>query len=288
MGDLTNQKTASQMHVAPWIAIHCWQYAQFPQYFLNIYPTFTQHFRKISPRFPQDFELHHRKRIIVKILPFCLFSKGCCCFLALFQIKGSQPGRSSQLDCEDASGQPEMWQFEIVVAASANPKSSLPRPGVPDVEDIQLWVVSSGRNPDLCIPLSLTLILFLPLCPCQLSTFVAKYEMNAQIYTSLSQTSRSRTSCPLLFCGNPALCSDSAWWAHFSALLAICDAGMYIDEVGSYAAFVRVRPAYIRSRLPPNSSGPFTTTAPLPVGAGQLMKNKLASLIDSTSLSETC
>ena len=56
----------------------------------------------------------------------------------------------------------------------------------------------------------LTLILFLPLCPCQLSTFV---EMNAQIYTSLSQTSRSRTSCPLLLCGNPALCSDSAWCA---------------------------------------------------------------------------
>ena len=88
------------------------------------------------------------------------------------------------------------------------------------------------------------------------------------------------------FCVETQLSAPTVPGVH-SALLAICD-GMYIDEVGSYAAFVRVRPAYIRSRLPPNSSGPFTTTAPLPVGAGQLMKNKLASLIDSTSLSETC
>ena len=110
---------------------------------------------------------------------------------------------------------------------------------------------SSGRNPDLCIPLSLTLILFLPLCPCRLSTFPAKYECtNLHLSLSLScgqqqqqqqqqQQTSSRTSCSLLLCGNPALCSNS------SSTLCTLGEGMYIDEV----AFVHVRPAYIRSRL---------------------------------------
>ena len=135
------------------------------------------------------------------------------------------------------------------VSAFANPKSSLPCPGVPDVEDVELWVgLIECRHPDvtpICAFLSplhwFSSFHFVP------AGFLHSLQsMNAQIYTSLSlscgqqqQQTSSRTSCSLLLCGNPALCSNS------SSTLCTLGEGMYIDEV----AFVHVRPAYIRSRL---------------------------------------
>ena len=61
--------------------------------------------------------------------------------------------------------------------------------------------------------------------------------------------------------------APTAVHVYFCALVTFVT--MYIHEVGGYAAFVDVRPAYIRTWLP----GPFTTTTALPLSTCQMEKS---------------
>ena len=100
------------------------------------------------------------------------------------------------------------------VSAFANPKSPLPRPGVPDVgqqqEQESWWAPIECRHPDVdwildtCIPHSY---------PCTLSPpplygSAAKYECKNlhPLSCGQQQQTSSRTSCSLLLCRNPAPC----------------------------------------------------------------------------------
>ena len=131
------------------------------------------------------------------------------------------------------------------------------------------------RHPDvtlISIPLSLTLILSPALCPRLLCAHPAKYECKTlHLPLSLLWAAAANQQQQQDFLFTAFVSKPSSPPQYISVHLYPIVAAMYIHEVGGHAAFVHVRPAYIRTRLPANYSGPFTTTTPLPAGAEHLM-----------------
>ena len=189
------------------------------------------------------------------------------CRLSSIMYQPWNPPFSIELcPCQLAAGNMTVWDCGDPVC----PLLLIPNPpGVPDVGHQCLRIES--RHPDvtlICIPP--------PSLPCTLSpsAFYIRCCCGVWMYNfPLLWAAANQQQQDFLFTAfvSKPRSAPTAVHVYFCALVTFVT--MYIHEVGGYAAFVDVRPAYIRTWLP----GPFTTTTALPLATCQMEKSDSAA-----------